>query len=101
MNNDDVHKTHCCSEHGCKYGDEFYPVFNGTVEQEYPCEECKPHMLNDGREEPFLRFGSSLDGVDDAIMELLRLSELDYDSFLEVKEVIEIYFSRARNKNIN
>lgn len=35
-----VHQTHCCKTHGCKYGDENCPVFNGTVVQDYPCESC-------------------------------------------------------------
>jgi hypothetical protein len=32
--------THCCIEHGCKYGYEGCPVANGIVKQAYPCESC-------------------------------------------------------------
>lgn len=36
-----VHGSHCCAEHGCKYGsDEDCPVVKGEVKQEYPCETC-------------------------------------------------------------
>ena len=35
-----VHETHCCSKHGCKYGDADCPVVLELVEQEYPCEWC-------------------------------------------------------------
>jgi hypothetical protein len=35
-----VHATHCCKQHGCKYGDEDCPVVLGEVKQVYPCEEC-------------------------------------------------------------
>lgn len=35
-----VHTTHCCSRHGCKYGDNDCPVEKGLSKQEYPCEEC-------------------------------------------------------------
>lgn len=36
-----VHVTHCCLDHGCKYGDDAScPVANGTMVQRYPCEEC-------------------------------------------------------------
>ncbi len=32
--------THCCIEHGCKYGYEDCPVVLGEVKQAYPCETC-------------------------------------------------------------
>ena len=35
-----VHRTHCCVIHGCKYGDYECPVSNGTIKQDYPCEDC-------------------------------------------------------------
>lgn len=36
----DVHIYHCCSTHGCKYGDIDCPVKLELVEQKYPCEFC-------------------------------------------------------------
>lgn len=36
----DVHETHCCSEHGCKYGDIDCPVEIGLIKQRYKCEFC-------------------------------------------------------------
>lgn len=35
-----VHETHCCSEHGCKYGDIDCPVETGLIKQRYKCEFC-------------------------------------------------------------
>ena len=35
-----VHVTHCCSVHGCKYGDDNCPVELGLANQAYECEEC-------------------------------------------------------------
>ena len=35
-----VHKTHCCIQHGCKYGDDDCPVVLGIIKQEYVCEDC-------------------------------------------------------------
>jgi hypothetical protein len=36
-----VHVTHCCAQHGCKYGDDRRcPVASGRVKQEGPCETC-------------------------------------------------------------
>ena len=35
-----VHASHCCEEHGCKYGNPDCPVTNGKVKQEYKCESC-------------------------------------------------------------
>lgn len=38
----DVHKSHCCLQHGCKYGSDLEcPVASGFIEQKYPCEICK------------------------------------------------------------
>jgi hypothetical protein len=35
-----VHESHCCIEHGCKYGDDDCPVSNGVTKQSYTCESC-------------------------------------------------------------
>lgn len=35
-----THGHHCCSQHGCKYGDRDCPVESGLISQEYECEEC-------------------------------------------------------------
>lgn len=35
-----VHRTHCCFEHGCKYGDKDCPVELGLIKQDYKCEDC-------------------------------------------------------------
>ena len=44
MMNIGTHVTHCCAQHGCKYGNSDCPVKTGTHEQEYPCEECRTPM---------------------------------------------------------
>lgn len=37
----EVHRTHCCFMHGCKYGDHTTcPVTTGKVMQAYACEDC-------------------------------------------------------------
>lgn len=36
----DVHTTHCCILHGCKYDDEDCTVTSGVALQEYLCEYC-------------------------------------------------------------
>lgn len=40
MSDTGVHETHCCAEHGCKYGEEDCPVVNGAVDG-LSCEECE------------------------------------------------------------
>lgn len=36
-----VHLTHCCADHGCKYGYDDCPVANlRIVQQEHRCEQC-------------------------------------------------------------
>jgi hypothetical protein len=41
----EVHATHCCVRHWCKYGDEDCPVMDGTVEgvSADACEWCENH----------------------------------------------------------
>jgi hypothetical protein len=36
----DTHTEHCCSKHGCKYGDEDCTVVSGVKSQSGPCEQC-------------------------------------------------------------
>lgn len=40
LDNREVHAGHCCMTHGCKYGDNWCPVFHGQVQQEYEVQEC-------------------------------------------------------------
>ncbi len=46
MINMNVHITHCCKWHGCKYGDPDCPVVLGLARQEYICEECNDDLYN-------------------------------------------------------
>jgi len=50
-----VHTTHCCTRHGCKYGDKDCPVVTGQVKQEYLCEECGDVPLLRDQEYVYLR----------------------------------------------
>tara|TARA_R110000772_G_scaffold16535_5_gene46829 strand:- start:3571 stop:3966 length:396 start_codon:yes stop_codon:yes gene_type:complete len=43
-----VHVNHCCSDHGCKYGDMDCPVAYGDAVQKYPCESCAFDAEEDG-----------------------------------------------------
>lgn len=36
----DAHTEHCCTQHGCKYGDSDCTVTSGKAPQSYPCEDC-------------------------------------------------------------
>lgn len=36
----DVHTEHCCSIHGCKYGDPDCTVTTGKANNSFPCEIC-------------------------------------------------------------
>lgn len=38
-----VHRAHCCVKHGCKYGEDDCPVYNGSVTQKYPCQDCSDY----------------------------------------------------------
>ena len=39
--NVEVHASHCCKKHWCKYRSENCPVVKGEVEAKYPCEYCE------------------------------------------------------------
>jgi len=43
MSNVEVHASHCCVRHWCKYGDDDCPVMNGTVDgiSFEACEMCE------------------------------------------------------------
>jgi len=43
----DIHRTHCCTEHGCKYGDKDCPVELGLIKQDYICIICLDQNLRE------------------------------------------------------
>lgn len=43
----DAHTEHCCSKHGCKYGQEDCTVATGQKEQSHPCEYCAEEVKAD------------------------------------------------------
>lgn len=43
-------RSHCCAEHGCKYGYGDCPVRTGRVRQHYLCESCSLDMAEIGDE---------------------------------------------------
>lgn len=59
-----VHINHCCSNHGCKYGDVDCPVWLGMTNAKYPCEVCDSdsdldfngNEIRENTEELFRRF---------------------------------------------
>jgi hypothetical protein len=44
----DSHTEHCCSVHGCKYGDPTCTVIMGIKEQKHPCEDCEEEAEDQG-----------------------------------------------------
>lgn len=44
----DIHTEHCCSLHGCKYGEDAHcSVVSGSKPQSFPCEHCVGYNPND------------------------------------------------------
>lgn len=41
-----THTSHCCKQHGCKYGNADCPVEFYGYAQEYPCEFCHEDISN-------------------------------------------------------
>jgi hypothetical protein len=50
----DVHTAHCCSRHGCKYGDPNCTVVTGRAPQEYMDEQCAYELEDGGLETAYL-----------------------------------------------
>lgn len=46
-----------------------------------------------------IHVGSEIEGVDDAVMELVRLAQIDYEAFLRVKELLESEFSASKRQH--
>lgn len=40
-----VHARHCCTEHGCKYGEIDCPVVTKLTKQLYPCMDCEEDKI--------------------------------------------------------
>lgn len=53
----DVHTSHCCILHGCKYGDEDCTVTSKIREQQYPCESCTSDGIYSLKELNAVRMG--------------------------------------------
>lgn len=63
VKNPEVHRTHCCSRHGCKYGDGMCPVAHKQIQQAYPCEFC---------------YDESQDPVRSALQDFVDSFEMDF-----------------------
>jgi hypothetical protein len=85
-----VHTSHCCLQHGCKYGDDDCPVASGGHKQEYPCETCG--MMERGHYEV------SLD--EEGLKILKQVVELTGEQFLEVQlqKSVEFHLEHLKNK---
>lgn len=94
-----VHAAHCCSRHGCKYGNAECPVARGAVKQDYPCEACgdqdvldkavtrlyeiEAHLTTIGQ-----RIGSSPgDGEPGIIAQLARMEALQAVTARQTEEI--------------
>ena len=78
-----VHRTHCCINHGCKYGYEDCPVTNGIIKQDHLCQDC----CDDGDSELTLGQLITLKDLSDAFNE-------KYYSAVETSDANE-YFDAA------
>lgn len=52
VTNINVHRTHCCIMHYCKYGDDDCPVTTGEILQDHLCEFCKDTFFNQDHKIP-------------------------------------------------
>lgn len=68
-----VHQTHCCSKHGCKYGEDDCPVVTWEIIQECPCEYC------DEEDELYPEITKMRDGL----KEIYNLAQFDWDTMPE------------------
>lgn len=63
MTNNEVHRTHCCVLHGCKYlDDNNCPLVNKEINQLYPCMDC-PASLSEAYEKVNQKYNDYLMSV--------------------------------------
>jgi len=86
-----VHRTHCCFQHGCKYGNKDCPVELGLLKQDYPCEMCS---LEKEFTIEFAKNTKLIDFLDDCI------SDLESDDIYRLPKLLEKIKS-FKNKIIN
>jgi hypothetical protein len=95
-----VHVAHCCSRHGCKYGNAECPVAQDAVKQDYPCEACEVpdqaldkavtrlHEIEARLTTLGQRIGSSArDGEPGIIVQLARMEALQAAMACQVEEI--------------
>lgn len=108
-----VHEHHCCSKHGCKYGNDDCPVVLGQVKQVYRCEDCPPSLpdtINTDRFKDLIWDGYTnwLNNNDEDKVEivtkngepLVELTELQHEIVDLIKrkwEITAIFENFARN----
>ncbi len=103
-----AHSTHCCKTHGCKYGDDDCPVFNGS-EPGVQCEDCQEDDLKSFKprkeitrfdlEAQMMKCWQVLDGLD-----TVTEGVLDYDwtpdqvsnATIGLKEIYQLEFEKLQ-----
>lgn len=87
----DVHITHCCALHGCKYCNEDCPVTNALASQEYMCEECEGEVVSPiFSDKPIIVNVSILDGLN-IFFNVKKFLALESETKLNVdKDVLEV-----------
>lgn len=88
-----VHQTHCCIEHGCKYGDEDCPVTSGEIKQDYICEWCSEDGIKSVNELLSKTKYLSLEEKQEIINQQIRMNEYHWGSTGEMlcKECLTIF----------
>jgi hypothetical protein len=94
----DVHTSHCCARHGCKYDDDDCTVRAGTRTQEYPCEECDEELIESGGLELAYEMNALFEAgrrkterdIESIIRRQLRLSGSDHTTTVsEIQDYLE------------
>ena len=67
-----AHTEHCCRMHGCKYGDDYCPVWLGYKAQSFACEDCD-YEVN----------GGEFNRLTYRVVNLSDIPKVNYTVFLE------------------
>lgn len=78
----DAHTEHCCSKHGCKYGQADCTVATGQKEQSHPCDYCaeevkadRDTLLDEVREALAASGFGELNGFDNPVLAIHAMSD--------------------------
>jgi hypothetical protein len=80
----EIHNSHCCKHHGCKYGNEDCPVYYGDAPG-IICEDCEYELQDIQSQHLFLLYKVT-PGIDRQLVAVFDLQDSDVAEFRRIVE---------------